>query len=34
MFYFNYLMELTLRVTVNLVVSKVLYVNFINKKII
>jgi len=34
MFYFNHLKELVLRVTMDLVSSKVLYLKFINKKII
>ena len=33
MFYFNYLKELVLKVTVDLVLSKVLYLKFVNKKI-
>jgi len=32
MFYFNHLEELILRVRVNLVLSKVLYLKFVNKK--
>ena len=34
MFYFNHIKELVLRVTLNLVLSKVLYLNFVNKKVI
>jgi len=34
MFYFNHLKELVLRVTVDLVLSKVVYLKFIIKKII
>jgi len=34
MFYFNHLKELVLRVTVDLTLSKVLYLKFINEKII
>jgi len=33
MFYFNNLNELILRVTMNLVLSKILYLKFVNKKI-
>ena len=33
MFYFNHLKELLLRVTMNLVLSKVLCLKFVNKKI-
>jgi len=32
MFYFNHLKELILRVTMDLVLSKVLYLRFVNKK--
>ena len=32
MFYFNHLHELILRVTTDLVLSKVLYLKFVNKK--
>ena len=34
MFYFNYLKELILRMIMDLVLSKILYLKFINKKII
>jgi len=32
MFYFNHLKDLILRMIVNLVLSKVLYLKFVNKK--
>jgi len=33
MFYFNNLNKLILRVTLNLILSKILYLNFVNKKL-
>jgi len=32
MYYFNHLKELILRVTIDLVLSKIFYLNFFNKK--